>query len=80
LTPHPAAATVGRQAGGEMDEHGKRAPHQSAAGKAAAERRGERLAAALRDNLARRKAQARGRDEEAAPERAAPQGPAPRGR
>jgi hypothetical protein len=36
------------------------------------ERRAERLAAALKQNLRRRKAQARGREEEAANDRAEP--------
>jgi len=39
-----------------------RAPRRSPSGAAAAERRRERLAAALRANLGRRKAQARERD------------------
>jgi hypothetical protein len=46
-----------------MAEEGKRLPRRSAAGSAAAERRDERLAAALKANLQRRKRQSRGRDD-----------------
>jgi hypothetical protein len=45
-----------------MAEDRKPAPHRTPEGKAATKRRDARLAAALRDNLARRKAQARERE------------------
>lgn len=49
------------------EEEKTRAPRRSPSGAAAAERRRERLATALRANLGRRKAQARERDAAAAP-------------
>jgi hypothetical protein len=48
-------------------EEKTRQPRRSAAGEAAAERRRQRLAAALRANLGRRKAQARERAEASPP-------------
>jgi hypothetical protein len=59
-----------------MSDTPKQRPHQTEAGRVAAERRQERLAAALRVNLARRKAQTRERA--GAPEPADPH-PKPRG-
>lgn len=58
-----------------MSDRPKQRPQVTDAAKAAAGRRQERLAAALRANLARRKAQSRGRAE--TPAEAAP--PKPRG-
>lgn len=58
-----------------MADMPKQRPHQTPSGRTAAGRRQERLVAALRANLARRKAQARERS--AAP---APAGPAPKPR
>jgi len=49
------------------EEDKPRPPRHSPSGAAAAERRRERLAAALRANLGRRKAQARERDAAATP-------------
>jgi hypothetical protein len=55
----------------------KQLPHLSATGERAAARREERLAAALRANLSRRKAQARARDAAAEPEPLLPPEPPP---
>jgi hypothetical protein len=49
------------------DDEAKPAPRLSAAATAAARRRDERLAAALKANLHRRKRQVRGRDEAPGP-------------
>jgi hypothetical protein len=59
-----------------MSDRPKQQPHQTEASRRAAGRRQERLAAALRANLARRKAQTRERA--GAPEPADPR-PKPRG-
>jgi hypothetical protein len=50
-----------------MAEDRKPAPHRTPEGRAATKRREARLAAALRDNLARRKAQARERQAKSDP-------------
>jgi hypothetical protein len=51
-----------------MTEDRKPAPHRTPEGRAATKRRESRLAAALRNNLARRKAQARQRQEAGDPD------------
>jgi hypothetical protein len=60
LTPPERGATLSR-----MEKPSKPAPAGAARGAEAATRREARLAAALRQNLGRRKAQARQREDEA---------------